>query len=85
MSEWDVWEKLTAAALDGAAWTVAGGGAERLHRLLQSPDFPAAGKVHDWRNHVDAAVIEVWDELPTPARLVAFIAAAKAAESEEWE
>lgn len=48
-------------------------------------DFTEIEKVHDWRNHVDNAVKELWPHLPNSAKLVAYIHAADLAEREEWE
>ncbi len=58
---------------------------EAIDSEIESPDWEAGGRVHNWRNHVDNAVISVWLHLPLEAKLVAYIEACKASSNEEWE
>lgn len=34
------------------------------------PDWGTAGKVHDWRNHVDEDVQEIWDTFTLEQRVI---------------
>ena len=52
---------------------------------IEKPGFQFAGKCHDWRNHVNSVVQEVWDQLRLEAKLVAFVTACELAHREEWE
>ena len=56
-----------------------------LLELLNKPEFEKANKVHDWRNHVSDAAMEIWDEIGVKARLVIYEMAAERASNEEWE
>jgi hypothetical protein len=59
---------------------------DELAAWLDEPDsrYPVS-RCHDWRNHVPAAVWDEWEGLPLVAKLVAFLPAAAAAHSEEWD
>ena len=52
---------------------------------LGSPRWQMADKCHDWRNHVDEDLKPFWTELPMSARIVAFLHAWRASQSEEWD
>lgn len=54
-------------------------------RDAMHPDWGAASRVHDWRNHVTPAVRSRWLRLSAEARIVAYMAAKDAADAEEWE
>ncbi len=53
--------------------------------IIANPQWDDAGRIGDWRNAVDDAVIAIWHKLPTQARLVAYLAAAQAVYHEDAE
>lgn len=56
---------------------------ERIN--LNDPQFDLAEKCHDWRNHVDQRLIQLWDELSMQTKLCLYLTAQTAASSEEWD
>ena len=60
-------------------------GGERARDEVESPDWDAASKVHDWRNHVPRELKDVWHILGYEAKLVVYAMAEDAAGREEWE
>jgi hypothetical protein len=53
--------------------------------ILIDPKWGERRRVHEWRNHVEGLVMDLWDGLSDDAKLVAFITAADAAHNEEWD
>lgn len=52
---------------------------------LENPDFENAGRVHDWRNHIDEEVKQQWDRLTLEERAIAYLSAENDADNEEWD
>ena len=42
-------------------------------------------KAHEWKNHIQENIAQVWSQLSEEARLVALIMAETQANNEEWE
>lgn len=58
---------------------------DRVVAILADPQFDAAGRVHDWRNHVPEIIRANWRSLCDQARVVAYVIAVQAADAEEWD
>jgi hypothetical protein len=52
---------------------------------LEDPRWEAAGRVHDWRNHVPEEVRAMWPTLGREGRLGVYYMAQAAASAEEWD
>lgn len=78
----ETYEKLFARASELAPYSH---DPSRLVTLMENPKWEETGKVHDWRNYIDDAVVEQWDQLDMTARLALYINAAQEAQSEEWD
>lgn len=52
---------------------------------LNSPQFEAAGRIHDWRNYVPDNLHHIWDGLTEETKLVAFLIAENIADKEDWD
>jgi len=61
------------------------GGISGYEGTLTDPQWERAGKVHDWRNHIPETVRNVWDAMSLDARVVSYVFAREAAQSEEWD
>jgi hypothetical protein len=48
-------------------------------------NFTDNGRIHNWRNYVDAWLKEHWLELDRETRLVIFLMAYKEADKEYWD
>jgi hypothetical protein len=42
-------------------------------------------RVHDWRNHVPQAIIDIWDELTEREQKLIAITAERGADNEYWD
>jgi hypothetical protein len=59
---------------------------DEVLNVLLRPEWDKAGRMYDWRNHVNRDVKRLWPELSTDSRLVAFYTAVHAAYDEEgWD
>jgi hypothetical protein len=59
---------------------------QEVLNILLRPEWDKAGRMYDWRNHVNASVKRVWSRLGQEAMLVAFLTATESAYDEEgWD
>ncbi len=85
MDQADVLDKLISAAQKAGNWLDDVASRQRLMNELNEPEWEKRSRTHDWRNYISNDLIDVWDELPTLARLAAFIGAELQAQREVWE
>jgi len=52
---------------------------------LDDPKWSAAGKVHDWRNHVSEGIQKIWPTFNLNQRIALYLAASERAGAEEWD
>lgn len=52
---------------------------------VNGTDFTNTSKVHDWKNYVPQALVNVWGQLGIDARLAIYLIAEENAMSEAWE
>ena len=52
---------------------------------LREPDWNAAGRIHDWRNHISDNVRAMWHTFTPVQRNALFEQASDNASNEEWE
>lgn len=52
---------------------------------VNDPQWNKAGRVHDWRNHIQGGLEDIWDQLGLDARLSLYLTAAIGADREEWD
>lgn len=58
---------------------------QRFLTDLSNEDFSANGRVHDWRNHVDEDLCQVWPTLSDETRVEIYMMAKREADNEEWD
>lgn len=86
MNNEELIEELMVSALEADKALDNVGNRDRIKVWLRDFDahYPVS-TVHDWRNHIPSVVSAHWNDLPDVAKLVAFIAAARAAGDERWD
>jgi len=52
---------------------------------IDDPRWDDAGPINDWRNRVGDTIVDIWDDLPVEARLVAYFKASVDAFFEDAE
>ena len=61
---------------------------ENTETILESVNHPRMeqrGEVHDWRNHVDGDIRDLWPAMSLQTRCAITLMAMQCAEDEEWD
>ena len=58
---------------------------EVARRGIDAPNWDAAGRVHDWRNHVPDAVRAIWSTFSQAQRVALYCWAQDLAADEDWD
>jgi hypothetical protein len=58
---------------------------DKILAAIAQPEWTAARRVHDWRNHISDELRGLWAELSPESRLLAFSSASLDADAEDWD
>jgi hypothetical protein len=50
-----------------------------------NPEFNKTRKCHDWRNYIPESVQELWKDMSSEARIIAYLVAKPQADRENWD
>ena len=67
----------------GVAALVSDEPASRVIEAVENPEWPAAGRVGEWRNYIPEKIRVIWPNLSLESRVIAFSVATNAANC-EW-
>ncbi len=52
---------------------------------IDDPRWDEAETVHDWRNYVPDAIVELWSDLDLSSRIICYVLSQQQANREEWD